>query len=133
MQVNPYLFFNGQCEAAFTFYARCFGGKITAMSKFGEAPAGMPVPAGWGEKIMHARLEIAGGVLMGSDPPPEMYQQAAGFSVTVLPDDPEQGQRIFNALAENGTVRMPFQKTFWSKGFGQLTDQFQIPWMINCE
>ena len=27
MQVNPYLSFNGQCEAAFKFYEQCLGGQ----------------------------------------------------------------------------------------------------------
>jgi PhnB protein len=26
--VHAYLFFNGQCEAAFKFYEQCLGGKI---------------------------------------------------------------------------------------------------------
>ncbi len=25
MQLNPYLFFNGDCEAAFKFYEECLG------------------------------------------------------------------------------------------------------------
>ena len=41
--------------------------------------------------------------------------------------------RIFGALAENGTVRMPIQETFWAQRFGMLTDQFGTPWMVNCE
>jgi PhnB protein len=45
----------------------------------------------------------------------------------------DEGKRIFNALAENGAVQMPFEKTFWSPGFGMCIDQFGIPWMINCE
>ena len=27
MQLNPYLTFNGQCEAAFKFYEKCLGGR----------------------------------------------------------------------------------------------------------
>ena len=38
----------------------------------------------------------------------------------------------FNALAEGGTVRMPFGKTFFSNGFGMCVDKFGIPWMVNC-
>ena len=30
MQLNPYLDFNGQCEAAFKFYEQRLGGKIEA-------------------------------------------------------------------------------------------------------
>ena len=35
-------------------------------------------------------------------------------------------------LADNGTVTMPFQETFWAKRFGMCTDRFGIPWMVNC-
>jgi PhnB protein len=28
---------------------------------------------------------------------------------------------------------MPFQKTFWSPGFGMVVDRYDIPWMINCD
>jgi PhnB protein len=27
---------------------------------------------------------------------------------------------------------MPLQETFWSLRFGSVTDQFGIPWAINC-
>jgi PhnB protein len=26
---------------------------------------------------------------------------------------------------------MPFAATFWSPGFGMVTDRFGIPWMVN--
>ena len=28
MQINPYLSFRGECEAAFRFYERCLGGEL---------------------------------------------------------------------------------------------------------
>ena len=43
------------------------------------------------------------------------------------------GERIFKQLSQNGSISMPFQKTFWSPGFGMAVDRFGIPWMINCE
>ena len=47
--------------------------------------------------------------------------------------DRVEAERIFKALAENGTVQMPLQETFWALRFGVLVDQFGIPWLINCE
>ena len=47
--------------------------------------------------------------------------------------DTAEGKRIFQALAENGTVIMPFGPTFWALGFGMAVDQFGTPWMINSE
>jgi PhnB protein len=133
MQLNPYLTFNGQCEAAFKFYEQCLGGKIVAMVTHAGTPAEGQVPAEWRDKIIHARLVVGDEVLMGSDAPPDRYETSKGFSVTVGVDDPAKAERIFNALAEKGTVRMPFQKTFWALGFGMLVDRFGIPWMVNCE
>jgi PhnB protein len=70
---------------------------------------------------------------MGSDPPAGHYEPMKGFSVTLSVDDPSEAERIFHALSENATVRMPIQKTFWAARFGMLVDQFCTPWMVNCE
>ena len=133
MQLNPYLTFNGQCEAAFKFYEQCLGGKIVVTIPYAGTPAEQQVSAEWRNKVMHARLVVGDQVLMGSDAPPDRYEKSQGFSVTLSIDDPAEGERIFSKLAEKGTVRMPFQKTFWAQGFGMLVDRFGIPWMINSE
>lgn len=134
MQLNPYLNFNGQCEAAFKFYEQCLGGKITAMLTYGSSPMAEQTPPEWREKIMHARLAVGDEVLMGSDSPPgQQYEVIKGISVALNVNDPAEAERVFNALAENGTIQMPIQSTFWAARFGMLTDQFGVPWMVNCE
>jgi PhnB protein len=133
MQLNPYLFFTGQCEAAFKFYEKVLGGKIEGMLTHAGTPAEEHVPAEWRDKIMHARMTIGDSVLMASDAPPDHSEKPGGFSVSLQFKDPAEAERVFNALGENGTMRMPFAKTFWSPGFGMLVDQFGIPWMVNCE
>ncbi|MGL5080427.1 MAG: VOC family protein [Microcoleaceae cyanobacterium] len=134
MQLNPYLSFNGQCEAAFTFYEQCLGGKIEAMMPFKGSPMAAETPPEWHDKIMHASLRVGNAAeLMGSDSPPEHYQEPQGCSVSLQFNDLAEAERIFYALAENGTVQMPLQETFWAIRFGMLVDQFGIPWMINCD
>ena len=133
MQLNPYLTFKGQCEAAFTFYEQCLGGKIVAMVPHEGSPMADKVSADWRKKIMHARMTVGDKVLMGSDAPPDHYQEPKGISVTLGIEEPAEAERVFHALAKNGTVQMPIQKTFWATRFGMLVDQFGIPWMINCE
>ena len=133
MQLNPYLMFDGRCEAAFAFYAQCLGGEIVAMITNGESPVADQVPSERHDKILHARLVLGDQVLMGSDAPPEHHEEPQGFSVTLGVDDPVEAERIFGALAEDGTVRMPLQETFWAVRFGMLVDRFGIPWMVNCE
>jgi len=133
MQLNPYLLFNGNCEAAFKFYERVLGGKIEGMLTHAGTPAEGHVPAEWRDKILHARMTVGDSVLMASDAPPGRYDQPKGFSVSITLKNPADAERIFNALAENGTVHMPFQQTFWSPGFGMCVDRFDIPWMVNSE
>ena len=133
MQLNPYLSFNGQCEAAFKFYERCLGGKIEYIMPYESRPAEYPVPAEWRQKILHATLSVGDQVLMGADVPPDRYQKPQGFSLTLGLKDPAEAERIFEALAEEGTVEMALQETFWAVRFAVLVDRFGIPGTINCE
>ena len=133
MQLNPYLFFNGNCADAFKFYEKCLGGKIVTMMTHEGTPAAEQVPANWREKIIHARLTVGDQVLMGSDAPPDRYAPMKGFGVSFAVDSPADAERIFKALSEKGTVGMPMQQTFFAVRFGMVVDQFGTPWMITCE
>ncbi|NMF84907.1 VOC family protein [Nodosilinea sp. P-1105] len=132
MQVNPYLFFDGQCEAAFKFYHQTLGGQLDAMMPHKGSPMENEVPPEWADKIMHAHLTLGDWGLMGSDCPPGTYEVPKGFSVSLQLSDPAEAERIFNALAAGGTIQMPLEETFWAKRFGMAIDQYGIPWMINC-
>src|ERR1700722_2581063 len=103
MQLNPYLLFNGQCEAAFKFYEKCLGGKIVAMMPHEGTPAAGHVPPEWGKKIIHARMQGGDKLLMDSDAPPDHFQTPKGFSVSVTVTTTEEADRIYQALSENGT------------------------------
>ena len=83
MQVNPYLFYNGNCEAAFKYYEKVLGAKIEALLTHEQAPESMPVPPDWKKKIMHAKLTIDGEIIMASDAPPGHYHQPQGYSVSL--------------------------------------------------
>ncbi len=133
MNFIPYLSFDGRCEAAFKFYEKCLNAKITGTFPYGDSPMAQGAPAGWEKKLMHASLMMDDGVLMGADMTPEHYKKPEGFSVSINVKDVAQAEKIFHALSENANIKMPIQQTFWAERFGMLTDQFGIPWMINCE
>jgi PhnB protein len=131
MQSNPYLFFDGECEVAFKFYEQCLGGKIDAKMTYGESPMADQTPPESIDRIMHTQLTVGDIVLMGADAPPHMFEKPQGFYVNLQFDNVEDAEKIFNALAEDGTVRMAFEETFWAKRFAMLIDRFGTPWMIN--
>ncbi|HET7840038.1 MAG TPA: VOC family protein, partial [Terriglobia bacterium] len=122
MEVSPHLTFKGQCEAAFEFYARILGGTIVTMLAYRNSPIAEQVPPEWRSKIVHASLMVGHIRLAGADALPADYEPPRGFYVLLSVDDPADARRKFQALAENGTVRMPIQTTFWSPAFGVLVD-----------
>lgn len=133
MRTNAYLTFAGNCREAMEFYASLAGGKIVQMMTHGEMPPSEHTPPEWKDKILHSEITFAGGTLMGSDAPPNWYEEPRGFSVSVTLDDVKEGERIFRALSENARrISLPFSPTFWSPGFGMCTDRFGTPWIINC-
>jgi PhnB protein len=132
MNINNYLYFNGDCETAFKFYEKNLGGKINFMMPHQGSPAENSVPAEWRSKILHAHMTLGEGTLMASDAPPNHYAKPQGFSINIAVEDPAEAERIFKAMSEGGSVTMPIAETFWAIRFGMLTDKFGIPWMVNC-
>jgi len=134
MRLNPHLAFDGRCREAFEFYKRCLGGEILTMLAYGDSPMSEQAPAEWRGKILHATLTVDGNiVLYGADAMPGAYQPPRGFHLAVAIKEPAEAERVFRELAENGTVQMPLQKTFWAVLFGMVTDRFGVSWEINCE
>jgi PhnB protein len=127
-----YLSFDGKCEAAFQFYAERLGATIGPMFPYGNSPMAGDVPPGWETKIMHGSMTLGGITIAGADVAPGGYEHPRGFRIMLEPDNAEGAERLFQALAENATIEMPLEQTFWSVRFGVLTDQFGIPWTINC-
>lgn len=138
-KVSVYLNFNGQAEEAFTFYKSVFQTEyLDPISRFSEVPPGEHMPPLSDEDkqlVMHVSLPITGDfVLMGCDAPASMGMSAtAGNNVhlNLEPDSRAEADRLFNALAEGGTISMPQGDMFWGAYFGSLTDKYGIHWMVN--
>jgi PhnB protein len=95
MQMNPYLSFKGECEAAFKFYERCLGGQSGTIFRYAGTPLADSVPADWSDKVMHGSLTLGGTVLMGGDVAPDAYEEPKGFSLSLH----------FKGIAETERVR----------------------------
>lgn len=135
MKIVTSLSFKGQCREALEFYAKVLGGKVTAAIPYSDAPPEMPVDARYKDWLMHGWLEVDDQAIMASDVPPEFAphidKPKNGFDVGYHTDDAARAKAVFDGLAEGGKVVMPFAKTFWSPGYGNMIDRFGIPWMVN--
>ena len=133
MKMNPYLSFKGDCEAAFKYYEQHLGGEMGGIVRYGGTSLSGSVPADWADKIMHGSITIGGQTLQAADVSPGQYETPKGFSLTLQIKSTADAERIFEALANGGEVRMPLEKTFWAERFGVVADRFGVPWIVNCE
>lgn len=132
-QLAPYLSFDGNCSEAMRFYEQTLGGKLIALLKFSQGPGACEsLPPGNADRIMHAYLTIGEVVIMAGDAVVGWpYDGMKGFHLTLSYDTEAEGRRIFDALAEGGSVTMPYAAAFYAEGSGMLVDRFGTPWIIN--
>jgi PhnB protein len=115
------------------FYQSVLGGTLQTMLTYGETPMASTMEARWHDRIVHATLVLDEVELTGVDMISGSYQRPQGFFVTLTVDGVARAKEIFTALGQGGEIKLPFEKTFWSPGFGVLIDRFGIPWEINTD
>ena len=135
--VNVYLNFNGNCEEAFLFYQKNFGGEFPYIGRFKDMPQkeGETMPEEMANQIMHVSLMISKETcIMGSDVGGEWassFKPGNNFSISINAESKDEADRLFNGLSEGGTVTMPLANTFWGDYFGMFIDKFGISWMMS--
>ena len=133
MLVQPYLMFDGRCQEAIDFYRDAIGAEVQMLMRFKEAPESPPpgmVPANWGDKVMHACLQIGDAQVMASDGCNAGGPTFKGFSLTLTVANEAEADEKFAALQSGGQVTMPLGKTFFAPRFGMLVDKFGVSWMV---
>lgn len=130
MKLYTYLNFGGNCRAAFEFYEKHLGGKITMMTTHGEQPDANKVPADWKKAVLHGRIELGDTVVMGADIPPDRFQPMRSAYLSLLLDSDEEAERIYALLSEGGEIFMPMEETFFAHRFAMLRDRFGTSWML---
>jgi len=132
MQVQPYLFFEGRCEEAITFYKQALGAEVEMLMRFKDSPE--PPSAGCapvsGEKVMHACFKVGEAKIMASDGMASGKPSFQGFSLSLDMKNKEEAERTFRALSEGGKVQQPLIKTFFAPAFGMVADRFGVSWMV---
>ena len=133
MTPTAYLFFNGQCAEAIAAYADIFDGEIMEQMPASDLPPEFPLPDDRKDWVMHSRVKIGDGFLMASDNIMGESASMEGCSVMMSFPETAKAKDVFDKLADGGDVQMAWAPTFWSAGFGTLTDRFGIKWMIGSD
>lgn len=122
IQLVPFINFEGRAREAMEHYRRALGGTIEWQ------------PADPAERVMSARLEADGVVIVGSDGHPD-YPTTVGENIALIVSGTDKARltEIFNILAEGGTVKMPLSKPEWGPEMGWLADKFGINWNVTIQ
>lgn len=131
MKLSVYINYPGHCEEAFRFYEQHLGGTISMLQPHGPQAEPSRLPAGWENKVLHARIEIGGTVMMGADVPGAEPMRSAYLTLTV--PAAEEAERLYALLSEGGQVFMKMEETFFARRFAMLRDRFGTSWMLLCE
>lgn len=131
MELNPYIFFYGRCEEALEYYASVIGGTYEVL-RTKDSPMAEKAPPELGDRVMHATFKGPGFSFMASDgrQTKEIDPEAGNIALSLGAADRAEGERLFRALADGGTVALPFGDAMWGGAFGMLHDRFGIEWMV---
>ena len=129
MKIYTQLNFGGNCEDAFRFYEKNLGGKVLVMMRQDQA-SGSKATGDAGKAIIHARLGIGDTVLIGNGVPASAFEKIRSVYIFLSVDSPEEAERVYKLLAEDGQVYIPLEETFFATRFSQLRDRFGVSWSI---
>ena len=132
--INPYIYFDGNCEQAFHFYKSVFRKEISHMSKYKDVPkSDKHIFQESEEKVMHATLALSKETMLNGSDNSLAYKEMKtykSYSLIIHADKKEEVNRLFEALSHNGQIIVPVGTTFWGAYYGQCIDQFGINWKI---
>ena len=131
--VQPYIFFDGKCEEALDFYKGAIGAKVEMMMRFKEAPDQTNIPAGSGDKVMHAAFRVGETQVLASDGHSTGKPVFQGFGLALNAKTDAEAEKLFGAVGKGGQVLQPLTKTFFASKFGMVADKFGIMWMVIAE
>jgi PhnB protein len=127
MRLDIYVNYRGSCEAAFRYYEQHLAGRVTGLVRHGEQP-NPQIPADWRDKVLHARIEIGGTVLMGADIPHAEPMRSAYLALSL--DTEAEAERVYALLTDGGEIFMKMAQTPFANRFAMLRDRFGTSWML---
>lgn len=136
IKLSPYIMFDGNAKEAIEFYQQVLDAHLMGIQTFGEMPASpeFPMPEEAKGRVSHAMLQVGDSELMFSDSfPGHSHDQGNHVQICIVSDDTERSREIFDALQQDGQVRMPLAETFFSPAYGIVTDKFGVTFQVYTE
>jgi len=131
MNAQTYLFFNGRCEEALTFYADAVDAAVLYLMRYKDGPPELILPGGE-ELIFHSTLRLGDTLLNLSDDMKAERGSFGGFAILLHADSDDEAERFYAGLTEGGTVQMAMTSVPWASKYGIVEDKFGIVWKVQA-
>lgn len=123
--IVPYLTFNTNCEEAFRFYAKAFGGGKTVFARLNNDP---------NHPVMHASVSFTkyDGCIMGADTGKNV--SISGIAICVVLPSREAIEEISEKLAEGGKLIqtfLPHPPPHQDDGGAEVLDRYGYTWYLS--
>ncbi len=128
MKLHIYVNYKETCREAFQFYEKHLNGKLISMATFGETPHAAELAKEREDKVIHARMEIGGTVLIGADIPHAEPMRSA--YLTLIMDSASEAESVYELLADGGQIFTKMQQTPFASRYAVLRDRFGTSWML---
>ena len=131
MQVVPYFECEGNAKEAIELYTKVFNAKTTFTMLYKDNEDILKENPDYGDKILHATLEVGKGYLYIADASPgNKITHGNNVFINVDFDALEALEKSFKLLSQGGEVLMELEDTFWGSRYGTLIDKFGNGWSL---
>jgi predicted 3-demethylubiquinone-9 3-methyltransferase (glyoxalase superfamily) len=126
VQITTFFMFEGRAEEAMNFYTSIFDkSEIKTITRYGANEDG---PEG---TVHHAVFSLNGQEFMCIDSYVNHgFSFTPSISLYVACDTEEEIDRVFEKLAQDGSILMPLAAYPFSKKFGWVADRFGVTWQL---
>ncbi|WP_039764880.1 MULTISPECIES: VOC family protein [unclassified Caldicellulosiruptor] len=115
------------CTQALEFYKNVFSAEVKNVQMTDNVPAFQQYKG----KVLHAELFLSPELVVYLADKFDDKPDISNIHLVLECESEEEIKRIYNNLAEQGSVKFELQKTFWGALHAVVTDKFGVTWGLN--
>ena len=129
--ITPFLWFNNNAEEAVNFYTSLYdNSSILNITRYNEQSAAASGQNPGNAMTVAFKLEGQNFTALNGGPHFKLNQSTSFF---VYCESDEKIEKIYNNLADGGSIIFPLDKYDWSSKYAWVIDRFGLSWQLDVE
>ncbi|OAS23868.1 VOC family protein [Paenibacillus oryzisoli] len=127
--LSPYIY-SADARKQADFYVSVFSGEIISIQSYGDLPG---MDESKKHLVMHLELQALGLRFFLADAGADASNRGMGMDLALTFKDEEEARTIYDGLAVDGDVIMPYDRMFWGTMLGRVRDRYGVMWQVATE